>query len=279
MKKLISCLALSALLSLAGRADAQSPAKCDSATVFVSNHTLPAAFAHDWNAWNLVASCAGGVSSFVSALASPQITTESDPAKLRNLFQVFDGRLDGAVFTAYTGAALNSSGSDAFRIAAMSALVGMVEPDIEIRLPRVGSSNQSCGTAGRISSRDRTSSTLPADAFERVIGTVSAVATGGAATRVKLAATCWQALLERELPDDVHKILIAYVCGNKFRVKNSNPNGVDLKYVVGNNLDSGEFGVPARGKYEIIVGEAGTLSVYLGSTLIGIQTNGGAVCK
>lgn len=279
MKKLISCLALLIFVSLAARAEAQSPAKCDSATVLVSNRRLPAAFARDWNAWHLVASCAGGVSSFVSALTSPQITTESDAARLSSLFEVFDGRLDETLFAAYTDAVANRGGSDAFRIAAMRALAGMVEPAIEIRLPRVESAQQSCGTASRMYGRDRTSSTLPTDAFERVIAAVSDVATSGAAPRVKLAAACWQALLEDELPDDVHKISIAYVCGNKFRVANHNPNGVDLKYVVGNHLDSGEFGVRGRWQYELVVSETGTVSVYLGGTLVGSQANGGAVCK
>lgn len=280
MKTLICCLALSTCLIFGGRADAQSPAKCDSASILVSGHSLPPAFAHDWNAWRLVASCgSSGINIFISALASPQIATEPDLTRLGNLFGMFEGQLDGALFTAYTGAVFGNGGSDGFRIAAMQALVGMVEPAIEIRLPPVGSPSQSCGTASRMSSRERTASTLPIDAVDRVIATVSAVATSDASTRVRLAAACWQALLERESSIDVHKISIAYVCGDKFRIKNTNPNGVDLKFVVGNNLDSGEFDVPPRGKYDLIVGETGTLSIYLGSTLIGAHANGGAACK
>ena len=283
MKKSTCWFAFPFIVGLADSAAAQSPAKCDTATVLVSNHRLPAAFAHDWNAWDLVASCGSsrGVSTFVSALKSPVIVTELDASRLRRLFEVFDGRLEGTLFAAYTDAVSNGGGSDAFRIAAMRALVGMVEPDLEIRLPRVGSAQQSCGTAGRMYGRDRTSSTLPADAFERVIAAVSDVTTSGAAPRVKLAAACWQALLERELPDDVHKISISYVCGNKFRVTNNNhnPNGVDLNYVVGNNLDSGEFGVRGKGTYDLMVSDAGTVSIYLGRTLIASQANGGTVCK
>ena len=283
MRKLKCCLACSLLVGFVGSVEAQSPEKCIAATEYVLSHSLPPSSSHDWSAWNLVASCGSsrGIDTFVGALSLSQITSETDPTKLYSLFAIFDGRLDASLFAAYASAVSSNGGSDAFRIAAMRALVGMVEPDIEIRLPPVGSAQPSCGTAGRMYGRDRASSTLPADAFERVIATVSDVTTNGTAPRVKLAATCWQALLERQLPIGAHDISISYVCGNIFRVKNKNhnPNGVDLKYVVGNNSDSGEFGVPGKGTYDLKVSDSGTVSIYLGRTLIGSQANGGAVCK
>lgn len=285
MRRLTCYLTLSLTVGLAERVAAQSPAKCDSATALASGYPLPPAASHDWNAWRLVASCGAsqGVGTLVAALASPQIVTETDPAKLNELFEIFDGRLDGTLFAAYTDAVSSSNGSDAFRIAAMRALGSMVEPNLDTWLPLAGSNNRGCTIGSRrLDRRARTASTLPADALARVIATVSAVATSDASARVKLTAGCWQEMLEFNVPIDPRKISISYVCGNNFRVTNANPNGVDLNYIVGNHMDSGEFGVRGRGQYELtvsIVSEASTVSIYLGKKMIGRQANGGTVCK
>lgn len=261
--------------SLAGPAAAQSPAHCDQAVARALSSPLPRP--QQPGAWDLVVACGTqrAISTMVSALATSLVAMETDRESLRHFFWLFEGQRDGRLFAAYTDAVVKTSGSEQFRVAAMRALVKMVEPDLGFHTVAPCGGNRQPPMGGE----QIGASTLPSDAKDRVIATVTEVAASDAPACVRLAAKEARDMLELDTPVDGRKISIAYVCGDSFRIRNQNPTGVDLRFVVGNNLDAGEFGVSKRSEYVLTVSETGPLNVYLDNTLVGTQANGGTVCK
>jgi hypothetical protein len=263
------------LLAIAGhRAGAQSRELCDDAVAIVTRSKLPPAADLDWNKWNLIARC-GRTDAYIAALQAPQITSEVDRERTEALFGLYHGKRDGALFTAYAAAVSNNAASDAFRIAAMDALGGLVERNLVVNVPTIGN----CTIGSRMGRIDSTPPSLPSNARVVAHETFAGVAAAAVSARVKMAAGCWEDLLDRHTPVDLRKISVAYVCGNKFRVVNDNHNMASLSYQLGDKDHTGEFDVRPRGERMLTVDTVATIQVYQGSTLVGSAINSGVKCR
>ncbi len=80
------------------------------------------------------------------------------------------------------------------------------------------------------------------------------------------------------------KIVLSYVCDNKFRVTNANPSAVTVTYKVVNTAEQGTVNLPAKqagvpSETVIVTQNTGTVEVYLGTTLVDAQTNDGVSCS
>jgi hypothetical protein len=205
---------------------------------------------------------------------------ETDVHRAIALFNVYDQRPDSQLFAAFRRAAVNPAGADAFRIAAMRAVAGFVEPDIEVTIPAPGSSNRGCGTTIRFGLVSRAPSTLPSNARQLAMETIASVVQSATSASLKQAATCWQEFLDLRTPVDLGKISVTYVCGNRFRIANANRRAVELNFrLSGSNGYAGEFGVTPSNDYVLTVDTVGTLSVYEVSKFIGSAPNGGMPCR
>ena len=276
----LSFVAGAVMFAAARSATAQSASQCDASIAFVADRALPDARTGNWTAWRALATCgASGVSAFATAVSSTRVLSETDVTRITTLFAVFDGRREQALFDVYLAAIGNGAASESYRIGAMRALAGTVEPEIEIQLPPLNSGKQYCGTMSRQGTTPGIPSELPSDATDRIVTAMAGVVMSDAKPRVRLAAKCWQNLLERNAGVDIRKISVTYVCENRFQIRNGNTATVGLRYVVGEKLDQGEFSVNGKSSYALDVDGIGTVRIYLGQSLISARTNDGKDCR
>lgn len=290
MKKLTCYMGLLLSAGFASRAEAQNTARCDSAAAYVSRTPLAPWSGGGWGPWGIATSC-GRMDVFITALSWPQITSEADQDRVARLFDTYHGKIDGALFAAYSDAVSNGAASDAFRIEAMRAL-GALFSGLDLFVPQEGYVRRGCRVgnrpivetivvgAGKPPTTSPKPSRLPSDALVRATATFAAAAASAGSDRVRFAARCWQDLFELRTPVDLKKVSVSYICGTTFHVKNANVADVDsLRFVLGKNLDSGEFTVGAKSEYTLLADTIGTIRVYRGTKLIGTAKNGGTVCK
>src|ERR1035438_8136194 len=196
MKTLTCSLLL--MVACVSRAESQESAKCDSAAAYVSRTPLPPPSGGGWGPWGIVTSC-GRRDVFIKGLAAPRVTEETNEGSLEQLFDIYHGTVDGALFTAYINAVSNGEASEAFRIEAMRAL-GALFSGLDIYVPQEGFALRGCRVGnrpivdyvvvgiGKLRTTSPKPSRLPSDALARATATFAAAAAGSGSDRVKFAA-------------------------------------------------------------------------------------------
>jgi hypothetical protein len=136
-----------------------------------------------------------------------------------------------------------------------------------------------CAIAPAYSEPIDADSALPADALSQAISAFAIVERDAAATpSVHGAAHCWRVELERTVPPVGQKILLTYVCGNKFRLRNTNTALVRVAVdVYGTTERHSYFVAPGIDQFVKLL-KRGTTRVFFNGQLVQAKANGNKAC-
>jgi hypothetical protein len=125
-RALLSCVALSAILSRDASGQAVSTPQCDSATTIVAKgHPRQS---DDW-AFAAVMSC-GAAGARALRTAIPTYRSETDVAALQRFMTQVDNWRDASIFDAMTELAMNNAASPQARVFAVRHLILLLQPNL-----------------------------------------------------------------------------------------------------------------------------------------------------
>jgi hypothetical protein len=85
-------------------------------------------------------------------------------------------------------------------------------------------------------------------------------------------------MLEREVPPVGSRILLTYICGNRFRVRNTNTAPVTVSTDVYGTTEKHAFIVQPAKDFFFPNGHKGTVRLFFNGQLVQTKANGGKPC-
>jgi hypothetical protein len=234
-------------------------------------------------AWDLLRGCgATGSAAVAAALQSAAIYTESDSARVVEFFTTFRGHRSADLFAALTAVVKNSSASGPVRSEAISALGALYRPHVYFHKSNYLMTNpapSSCARGYEMGDDSGDQSSLPVDILNQALTAMRlAEADGAASQSVRGAARCWRISLEQDVPPIGSKILLTYICGNRFRVRNTNTAPAKVSTdVYGTTEKHAMIVYPG---YDYFFGnlKKGTVRLFFKGQLVQTKANGGTTC-
>lgn len=272
------------LLALPTQAFAQervpvTPADCSAASTALTSLPTPLPTADAW----VTATACGAQGGTALAIAIPSLASKSDTLLLSAALNNLSSIKDGAVFAALLLLAKNTAAQPAARMTAFQGLLAEFDPSLQLT-SSIGVSPESSGGCRPVSvanGAQATGNPMPSD-FVTQLGTAAAsvAATSSAPTTVKNAARCVLRLIRPTSGPaiDPAKLSLTYVCGRRFKIQNTNPDGVTLQFTVNDTLQQGDLGVPGAKTVTLVTAVVGTVRLYLAGQLIQTRANGGTTC-
>jgi hypothetical protein len=273
-----------ALSFLASRADAQltpTPESCTAAATAVAGQRLPAVDDSTNAAWYALSLCGStGQAAFAQAVQTTAVISDTDEARLQVLFALFRDLRSSAIFTSLRTGIQSGQGSVAFERLAIRALGGMYRPGVDFDSASVNSTSGSfCGMTRRFAQTSGSLTDLPSDYLNQLLSTMQSVEAATAYPNdIRGAARCWRLLLERDVPPVGSKLLLTYMCNNRFRVRNSNTASAAVSADVYGTTEILRFTVQPREDFFIEMAHKGTVRLFFRGGLVQTKANGGKAC-
>ena len=238
--------------------------------------------------WQGLSACGGtGGSAIGSAVLTAAGTNDS--LALLNLWQVSRDIRDAAIFNAAISTAQNSSASAEARVIAWLIALAQHEPGYD-RRPTVAWGTlvmspppSDCGLRPDGAPVEFVSAgALPANYLTTLASATEAAYKGTTAPQpVKTIARCVRELISDMAPVRVPNsaLKLTYMCGNRFRVRNTGTEWIDVSWDVYNTADRGDLSV-GPGADEFFTTEVkGTTRLFYFGALVQTKANGGTVCS
>lgn len=208
-------------------AQSTSPLDCRSAAAYVSGRALPST-SDTTLAWNALSACdTTGEAAAVLALQSAVVVSETDSTKVQQFMAMFSQRRTMAFFNAFQSVILNPQASDYFKRVAIRAYGDFYAPRTDFsQAPMSATTLSACQMTYVDNSPQGSLSNMSPLVSQMVSTMASAAANPGNSAAARGQATCWMLLLQRSVPAVMSKLQITYVCGNTFKIVNT--NGADL---------------------------------------------------
>lgn len=278
--------AVAFLLSLSGlelqaqveRLRQVSAAECQAVIDSLNQSPTPPATS---TTWEIVAYCgeAGG-RSLAHAIGS--LTQETDSATIAAAEWETSAIRDSSVFEALRSLASDGSAPPQVRLLALNSLLAQVShwmvlsKPLETPLDTPGACLPHIASEGWLEA----GTPLPANHPQLLLETATGVLQSDSPASVKNAARCFLRLIHPLTGPQVElsKFTLSYVCGRKFKIQNSNAEGVTLAYVAGEHADSASFQAPGAKDTYFVTAVTGTVRVYLGKQLLQTQANNEIPC-
>ncbi len=261
------------------------PAQCDSAAAAVTGRPLPAVNDSTFSAWYALVACGDvGETAAVQALQSSAVYAETDSTRVRVFFNLFYARRTTAFFNALQAVVLNSGTSAAFRRQAIRAYGGLYLPGYDFDPPPPTADGISCGVSRLVITAAGPVSNLPSNFLTQMVTTMSAVASNaGNAADSRYQAQCWTQRLQMDIPPVASKIQLAYVCGQRFLITNSNTAPVLIAAdVIPPNATEGiehaAFTVQPGAAFTFATLKRGTVRISFNGSVVQTKPNGGTAC-
>jgi hypothetical protein len=255
-------------------------AECREAIAALKARTPPAPGPGS-SAWWVAPSC-GAKGGRALASAATSLATSADTAVLRDAELALGDIRDAAIFQSAKALSTNASATSAARIMALRVLLAQLSGGFHLPTP-VSMTPEGRRCAPRhLLARDASyrGASLPPDFAQQAFMAAKQVATSNASTEVRLVAQCVQEIYSAFVPPDVDPSLLrlTYLCGNKFRVRNANPDWADVRYEVANTDDDGEYEVPPDGEITIETGSTGLTLLYYDDKVVQKARNRRVAC-
>lgn len=284
MRALLILAAFTGLQACSLRAQFTSPppsrAECDSAVAIVGALDLSASNA---GYWHRIDQCgAAGARPLAGAILA--LKEEQDWGRLDFLSAALTLQ-DADIFAALLSVAGNPGASSPARTRAFNAAVLQFDPKGSVTSTfTTAETAEDCGipVPGADSPPHFRGTPLPIDAGDQLYLVARAVERDSAAPNpVRSAARCSMLFVASRIPVPVNTALIrlSYICGNRFRVQNGNPEGVQLSYEVPETSERGSLGVLAESDHLLSTRRPGTVRLFHRGQLIQTTENGGTACR
>jgi hypothetical protein len=237
------------------------------------------------SAWNLLPSCGTSGASALAAAVSAT-TSEADTSYLRDLYGVAASIKDPAILAAAGTVVSDPGATQAARVTAILLLVAQFDNAIMARFSvpwgaLLTGSYADCpfAVATRYYAGRRQ---LQADSSQRVASALDQARNDGSAPgAVRALAQCARTVLRGAIPITVSSALIrlTYVCGNRFRVRNSSGEWITVAFDVYQTTDKGELTIGPGADLLFTTREKGTVRLFYGGALVQTKENGASVCS
>lgn len=222
---------------------------------------------------------------------------ESDPARIDAITRGLDGFLDQAVFTAALAIVADAAASTPARLGGILALAGHLDPGSHpgsiARMGAVAPDGETplCAYPATSHTSFWTGAQLQANYRATAVAALRALATSPSAPlQLRAAARCAAPSGDPgpsiSIPTaSPSQIRLTYICGNSWRVRNSDLAGYLLTFDVYNQGESGSVDVlardPSMGSYDVYFGtvKKGTVRLFHNGVLIQTKANGNKVCS
>jgi hypothetical protein len=282
--KLRHALLIVPLIACAHRAEGQinlAPADCDAAAAAVAGLPLPAADDSTFAPWFALATCGTiGEAAFAQAIQTAPVYTEADGDRLAAFFGMFYARRTSVLFNALKSAVQTAAASDAFQLEAIRALGGIYAPGTEFDSISVATAPRGiCGQRRAIIYPSGSLADLPSDYLVQMVAAMQSVET--AANRsmaVRGNAHCWRLTAEFAVPPVASKLFLTYMCGNRFRYRNTNTAPAVISTDVYGTSEHYSFTVQPAEDYFFELQHRGTVRLFFNGSLIQTKANGGTTC-
>jgi hypothetical protein len=236
--------------------------------------------------WEVLPRCADGGNALGSALRAARL--ETDSIYLFRLFGAASNVRSPAVNDASIALLADQTASAQARV--VGALVGLTqfEGNFTASFRRSWNSilTEPAGTRCPVTARNidspyLTVSAMPTDYLSR-FGTALEAAYRNSTTPsvVRDVARCVRDLIADSLPIRVtdSELNLTYICGNRFRVRNTSQEAVSVKYDVYQTSDTGELFVNAGQDVLFTTELRGTTRLFYFDRLVRTKANGNTVC-
>jgi hypothetical protein len=236
--------------------------------------------------WEILPACTGGGLALGSALRGARL--ETDSLYLARIFGASSSVRNSAVHDAAIALVADQAASPQARV--VGALVGLTqfEGNFTVTFRRTWNSvlTEAAGAKCPVTARNvdepyLTAAALPSDYLAR-FGTAleAAYRSATAPAVVRDVARCVRELIADSLPIRVadSALNLTYICGNRFRVRNSGLEAASVRYDVYQTPDSGALFVNAGQDVFFTTESSGTTRLFYFDRLIRTKANGNTVC-
>lgn len=275
-------MALALLFPSLVMAQTGAPADCSAAAQRATGARLPDV-SDSLFTWHTLRDCGAiGEDAFTQALATAVVLAEADSARVVQVFGMFHGRRTTQLFAALKAVVTNTVASGPIRSEAIRSLGAQYNPAIDfatVDFLRAMPPPEVCLMIDGLNNGIGTPTALPPDYLKQIVDAMRVAESDGSATQsVRGAALCWRKHLEMYLPALPANLRLTYICGNRFRVRNTNTRPVSVTADVYGTTYRTSFVVPNGVDYYFTMLKKGTTRLFLDGALVQTKANGGVQC-
>jgi len=125
----------------------------------------------------------------------------------------------------------------------------------------------------------RSSTPLPASYLQQLAHATEQLSTSSSPPSVQALARCAHQVVVQEVGEDVSKLDLVYLCGNRFRARNQSQEWVHVSYDVPGTHDRGDLTIPPGGETTFTTEKRGATRLNYRGKPIKTAPNSGASCS
>lgn len=270
---------LPAFTTLQAAAQAITPAECEAQIAALNSGT------RDMQGWERIGECASTAGPAVASKLRAA-RTETDSLYLQVLLTAAVRMQEPNVWQAGVDLADNAGATVSARVVGLLVQLGQYSGRLSPFGSRswqdvVGVPASECGFDINNRPRYRSKVPLPSNAFNVSASHLDALAASASTPAVvRKLASCVREAMEPTIPQTVDPalILLDYVCGHRYRVRNTSTKWVDVTFQLFHGNERGTFPVAAGGNVTFTTIDPYGLALYYNSQLIREAQNGGTTC-
>lgn len=258
-------------------------ARCDSLAAVVRGQRLPAAVTPDPMdaVWAGLRGCPQGLEAAREAVLSPAVLNEPDRERITMLWLWFGLSYQQRLYDVVRAQVVAGVGGEAYRSALLEGLAVMVGSSKRLRLATADGrclSGFGVYPTGFVSGADSLP-TVPAGRVEDAAAVLRQRELTAPSERERLEAGCWRITVGEMIPVRNDRVLLTYMCGTTFRVRNANYQSVLVRWEVYRTDDTAEYHAGGLEDSFFDTGEVGTVRLFIGNQLIQTKANGKRPCR